>query len=142
MEIYDFIGQFTMTQGSRDITVGGRTLQKFIEAGDKLYVGTGTHNDPVVQSDGTLGVTIWNQDGQKYPENDGVAYFSHKLGRLSHLGTYDGQPLSLVISLYRASVVGGLYRAVYGVVTWGDPDQVGAWGAEDDVDEGGGGGGD
>ena len=141
MDVYDFIGQYKMTQGSRDLDVGDRTLRKFVDVGDKLYIGTGTHNDPILQNDGTLGVTIWNQDGQKFPENNGVALFSYETGRLSFTGTYDGLPLSFVISLYRASVTGGLYKAPYGVVTWGDPDQVGAWGAEDDVDEGGGGGG-
>lgn len=136
MGIYDFIGRFKLTQGTRDIQLAdGQVLRDFVTEGDQLFIGTGTHNDHILQSDGTVGVTVWQDGQQKFPANDGTASFKIDGGRLSFDGRFAGQPLKFLISLYRASVTGGVYRALYGVITWGDPDQVGAWGAEDDVDE-------
>lgn len=52
-------------------------------------------------------------------------------GVLRWSGSYQGKPLSIYISLCeRGTVRGEVYLFLYGSTVFGDPEQVGVWGAE------------
>ena len=53
-------------------------------------------------------------------------------GTLRWIGSYQGKPLRIYISLCEAETAGGgRSLSLYGSTVFGDPDQVGVWGAND-----------
>jgi len=123
--IHSFVGQYTIRNGSG--------VGNIIETGDTLYIGTGIHRAPPV-SGNRVGVSIFAPDGsQRFPLGDEPAYFTFLGQKLKHKTTSDvGLTMTVVVSLYQEKRQDdSLYRAPYGLVLLGDPDQVGAWGADD-----------
>lgn len=122
----EFVGEYTVRHAAG---------QGIITAGDRLFIGTGLHEDP--KSDGMkVGVTILDAAGiQKLPlPTRPPALFFFVDGTLNHSGYLEDptQPLNLQISLYTyITDGGGLYRAAYGITSYGDPENVGVWGADD-----------
>lgn len=126
--IHSFVGEFTIRNGSGVAGV--------IETGDTLYIGTGTHNAPRVDGN-RVGLSVFDTDGtQRFPLDEGTAHFVFQGDRLEHkFSDRSGLTVTVVLSLYEAQRQDGLlYRAPYGLVVAGDPDQVGAWGADDNPD--------
>jgi hypothetical protein len=84
-----------------------------------------------------LGFTVLDGDQeielstrQQEERNQPIA-FLFRNGGLFWEGFYKGQPLWIRISLAESRTVSGdRYLSLYGSTTWGDPEQVGVWGAD------------
>ncbi len=127
--IHSFVGHYTIRNGSG--------VGDVVRSGDTLYIGTGHHFAPPVDGD-RVGVSIFAEDGtRRFPAIEEPAYFHFRGGRLEFESRdVDGVKMTIVLSLYQTRRTNGtLYRAPYGLVVVGDPDQVGAWGADDNPDE-------
>ena len=127
--IQSFVGEFVIRNGSG--------VGNVIEAGDTLYIGTGNHLAPPVDGN-RVGVSIFADDGnRRFPSEERPAYFTFRGGRLEFESpSVDGLQMTIVLSLYQAQRNDGtFYRAPYGLVVLGDPDQVGAWGADDNPNQ-------
>jgi len=132
--IVDFVGEYTIKTGSGAGPV--------IEASQRLYIGTGEHDDPPPH-DGKVGVSIYDAEGDQrvFPADPGaVALFAFQDENcsLAFEGSWrDGsgrdRPLFAQISLARRPQKDEErpYRATYAVVLVLDPDQTGTWGADD-----------
>jgi len=126
--IHSFVGEFKIRNGSG---VG------VVQTGDSLYIGTGRHFAPPIDGD-RVGVAVWAEDGtRRFPAIDEPAYFHFRGDRLEFESrSLDGVEMRIVLSLFQIRRDdGSLYRAPYGLVVIGDPDQVGAWGADDNPDD-------
>jgi hypothetical protein len=78
-------------------------------------------------SDGTWTPVFSTQDQQQQPLE---LLFAD--GSLRWIGYYGGQPLRIYISACEANTPGGeSVISLYGSTVFGDPDQVGVWGAND-----------
>lgn len=123
--IHSFVGKYTIRNGSG--------VGNIIHTGDTLYIGTGGHFAPPVEGN-RVGVSVFAEDGTRlFPPRDEPAYFrflGHQL--MSEIASEDGDTMQIVVSLFQERRDDGvLYKAPYGLILVGDPDQVGAWGADD-----------
>lgn len=76
--------------------------------------------------EGGFTTTLSSADGQ----NQNLALMLVD-GVLRWTGSYQGEPLSIYVSLCeRKTVRGETYLFLYGSTVYGDPEQVGVWGAE------------
>ena len=112
-------------------------------AGDHLLIGTGESGDtkPFLSpegdvcagfairrpsADGGFGTVLSSDDS----ENQELALMLVD-GVLRWTGSYQAEPLSIYVSLCeRKTVRGEPYLFLYGSTVYGDPEQVGVWGAE------------
>lgn len=118
MDIHEFVGKYTIRSGC-----GAGPL---IKENQTLYVGTDTHEDPPPAA-GQVGVSIYDGEVRVFPAPAEVpALFSFES---DHLG-WQGEQLYVEISLYQRLTTGEPYKAPYGLVVAGDPEQVGSWGAD------------
>jgi len=127
--IQSFVGEFTIRNGSG--------VGNVIQSGDTLYIGTGSHLAPPIDGN-RVGVSIFADDGnRRFPSQEEPAYFTFRGGRLEYESpTVDNVRMTIVLSLYQTRRDDGTtYRAPYGLVVIGDPDQVGAWGADDNPNQ-------
>lgn len=130
MQIQDFVGSYTVHEGSTQRGAGGGIT---VDQGDRIYIGTGTHNDPPPDGD-RVGMALISAQGlAKLPVSGAPpAWFSFENGSLAYQGETEGGlriPFTIQFSLYSDAV--NAYKALYGVTTAGDPDQVAVWGADD-----------
>ncbi|MEM7351956.1 MAG: hypothetical protein AAF657_14245 [Acidobacteriota bacterium] len=138
-----FLGAYKLKWGNGGIGA--------LQAGYKVYIGTGDHFAPpprlVDVGDGTyatqVGVSIFSvgQDGAEallLPQQD-AAWFTYQEGTLVFSGEIEFQgrlqPLWMQISLFEVPFPDEPYKGIHFMVTGGDPEQVGAWGADDDSDD-------
>ncbi len=138
----DFQGTFTIRHGSGSFRLpdGSPLIQK----GFQLCIGTGQYNDPV--SDGIrIGVSIIDPDKRQSvlpTEGNPPAFAYLAEGALNGSSFYlEGQMLGLgnkplllsyqISMMTLASASDGVYRAPSIMVTVGDPQNAGVWGADD-----------
>ena len=134
VNVGDFVGSWTIQW------VSGR--DPFLQYAWKLLIGTETDGDTVPRLSPEysvlVGFTVLDSNGRvqiSTTPNPGVdpqqplefVFDGHSL-RWS--GYYEQQPLHIYISLSRVETLGDSYTSLYGSTTWGDPDQVGVWGAD------------
>ena len=135
----DFVGTYTIRYGAenRDFTIR-------VRPGFLLAIGTGAYGDP--ESDGIrVGVSVYDPD-----QNERVVPAVGNPPALAYLvdGTLNGSSywpdpddgnqlklLSYQISLLTTTTDdGGLFKAPSIMITIGDPETAGVWGADDDDD--------
>ena len=127
----DFAGRYLITQGSASYLDGGQHL---------LHVGNLVEVVVLEAHSEVAYVTFLNKQGQAlYPAAiDGVpakgAPFNFVDGNLRHGFEFEGQPTILQISLFTGLEPG--YKALYGLMEYGDPEGVGVFGADEDPDPG------
>lgn len=121
----DFIGDFRVRQGSvaetgaaaddpRRLVYPGRSIT--------LVAGGGA---------GTLDFTLLDEGGEPVLGPLPCRYLPDTAVLYHRDDDYEGkgQPLTLQISLYRDDA--SAYKAAYGLMIYGDPDNVGVWGADE-----------
>lgn len=135
VNIGDFVGSWTVQwiAGSKPA----------LETDWQLLIGTGTEGDkpPFLDQDFAVcvGFTLLDENGKveisttppngEDPQQD--LLFLLDGGTLRWAGYYQGMPLRIYVSVAVARTAGdSSYTALYGSTTWGDPDQVGVWGAD------------
>lgn len=128
MLITDYVGTYVVRQGST------AKAEPHIEAGDTIYVGTGTHNATPPSTNGaleTIGMTIWRNGAQVFPATGtGVMTFiENSVMWRGQVGTTTNR-VQFTVALIND---GGFatWKALYGAVIQVDPQVVGAWGADD-----------
>lgn len=134
LNVGDFVGSWTVQW------VSGR--KPFLNSGWTLLIGTDTEGDspPFLSAECSVcvGFTVLAGDGavelSTTPQNGADPHQPLALlfdgSNLRWTGYYEQQPLSVYISLSTTQTTGDPYRSLYGSTTWGDPDQVGVWGAD------------
>ncbi len=131
----DFTGRYTIRYGAES-----EHFQIQIEKGYYLSIGTGQYGDP--ESDGIrVGVAIVNPDKRKrvLPEEGHPPALAYLVDGTLNGSTYWSLPdtqdlllLSYQISLLTTSLTnGGLFKAPTIMITVGDPETAGVWGADD-----------
>jgi hypothetical protein len=115
----------------------------FLQGGWTVLIGTGTNGDrpPFLTGEYAIAVGFTVLNGQnrialstsprisgETPEEPLELLFVGDTLRWA--GFYEQQPLHIYISLSVAQTTGEAYLSLYGSTTWGDPDQVGVWGAD------------
>lgn len=111
--------------------------------GDQLAIGTGQSGATVpyltAEGDVCVGFAIRRRNGEGgfdtvFSSEDGQNQRLALMlvdGVLRWSGSYAGQPLSIYVSLADFKTVRGeTYLYLYGSTVYGDPEQVGVWGAE------------
>jgi hypothetical protein len=127
----DFVGAYTMQQGSLLSLPDGRIqpegVRQFIKAGNTVYVGTGPatalHR---TETGDVVGVVVMDGEVQKFPASGSTECHFDAVNR--YFRGKDGE-LVLQISLYWDEPA--KFKTTYGVLTYGDPENVGVWGATD-----------
>jgi hypothetical protein len=128
----DFVGTYTIRHGEGQFGI--------IEVGFLLCIGTGDYGDP--QPDGVrVGVAIVDPGSRTrvLPAEGQPAVFAYLVDGTLNGASYrvegDDPPqlLSFQIALLTARLPdGGLYKAPSIVISIGDPQNAGVWGADDD----------
>lgn len=127
----DFVGTYVMQQGSVLTLLSGPIRpegdQRFVQAGNTVYVGTGPAS-PLRKTDAgwEVGVVVMDGPIQQYPTSGSTPCLFDVDNRF-FLGV--SEKIVIQISLYWDRPA--QYRTVYGVLTYGDPENVGVWGAND-----------
>lgn len=130
----DFVGIYHIRHGEGSF--------ELIHSGYKLCIGTGTCGDP--KPDGIrIGLAIFNPN----PENPGPVLpaagnppaFAYLVdGTLNGSGYWINDLGLPELLTYQVSLMtlrkpdGGIYKAVSIIITIGDPDNAGVWGADDE----------
>ncbi|HSF38344.1 MAG TPA: hypothetical protein VLT87_01045 [Thermoanaerobaculia bacterium] len=135
VNVGDFIGSWNVQW------VSGR--QPFLQEGWTIFIGTDTRGDHPPSLTGeyavVVGFTVLNgqdqvelsttpSNGEEPPHQPLELLLDGDTLRWA--GYYEQQPLHIYISLSVAQTTGDPYLSLYGSTTWGDPDQVGVWGAD------------
>ncbi|HSK80955.1 MAG TPA: hypothetical protein VLQ45_31170 [Thermoanaerobaculia bacterium] len=134
VNVGDFVGSWTVQW------VSGRN--PFLQYAWTVLIGTGTNGDtpPFLSAEYAVCVGFTVMDGSARvqlsstpnpgddPHQPLALLFDGNTLRWS--GYYEQQPLHVYISLSTAQTTGDSYTSLYGSTTWGDPDQVGVWGAD------------
>lgn len=126
----DFVGTFTIRHGQGRFGV--------VDVGDRLLIGTGEHG--AAPPDGIrVGVAIVDPDGQPVlPAAGDLPAFAYLVEGTLNGSTYWQVDERLELMTYQISLLtmrlrdGSLYRAPTLMVTIGDPQNAGVWGADDD----------
>jgi hypothetical protein len=129
----DFVGTYTIRHGEGSFGV--------VETGFLLCIGTGLNGDPV--PDGVrIGVTVVDPrtGRQVLPAEGNPPAFAYLVDGSLNGSTYwlDDQRLPLLLS-YQISLWtvrkpdGSLYKAPSIMISLGDPQNAGVWGADDDT---------
>lgn len=133
--IEDFVGVYTIRVGSEN-NIGVQPA-----FGDKVYIGTGTHDDPPKTGD-KVGLSLYSTEGvRKFPppEDPQPAYFH--LSDASNL-VWIGQDADKTLYQIQLTLIElpddvpqltETYRTIYGAVLLVDPDVIGVWGADDQI---------
>lgn len=128
--IQQYVGEYKIRVGSLNV------VGPVFEAGDKFFVGTGTHNDPPPQGN-LVGVSIYSPDGmtQKFPEPGAPdANFEMDSGNLVYQLPEKDPEYQIQFTLIEVPQrSGATFRTIYGAVVMLDPDVVGVWGADDQI---------
>lgn len=132
--LHDFVGTYTIRHGSGSLGPEGSSV---ISVGNRLAIGEGRG---VPKADGIkVGVAILDPDGEfVLPAPKHPPFFAYCVeGTLNGSAYWFGdseipQLMSFQISLCTLKLAGGgTYKAPSILVTIGDPDNAGVWGADD-----------
>lgn len=125
----EFTGTYTIRNGQGSFGI--------IESGFRLSIGTGAHLDPA--PDGIrVGISIVDREGRRVlPEGDHPPAFAYLVDGTLNGSTYWLDPvpqlLAYQISLYTLRLPdGGTYKAPAIIISIGDPQNAGVWGADDE----------
>jgi hypothetical protein len=123
----------------------------FLQPNWSLWIGTGGHGDEAARLTESyqiaVGFAILNAEGEvmlpppdpDHPPIQQPLDFLFVGGTLRWTGFYKDQPMRLYVSLGETQAPTGVtYQSLYASTTWGDPDQVGVWGADGNPPPGGG----
>ncbi len=136
--IGDFVGAYTIRNVASSPVNGAP--DPLLQVGGQFLIGTGTYGDtPPVLTDGyfvAVGFAILDAAGQVVlatsDETGQPLQFALSESNLVWKGFFNDQPFRIYISRYDITSLGGTRtRGIYGSNVWGDPDQVGVWGADD-----------
>jgi hypothetical protein len=117
----------------------------YIAPGYTMYIGTGTHGDTPAQLTDTyetvVGFSLLDGDGTVVIPNEEEhqpSSFVFVNGTLRWNGFWLLQPVRIYISLGETVSPSGVRTySIYASTTYGDPDQVGVWGADGNPPHGG-----
>lgn len=134
--IGDFVGAYTI----RNVVTANES--PLLEVGGKFFIGTGNPelgDEAPFLTDGGFVVTgfaILAEDHQQVlatkDEEGEPLLLALNESNLRWAGWYKGQPLRIYVSTYEINSLGGVRtRGLYGAIVYGDPEQVGVWGADD-----------
>lgn len=128
----DFVGTFTIRHGQGSFGI--------VERGYHLCIGTGTYGD--LQPDGVrVGVAIVDPETSKrvLPAEGNPPAFAYLVDGTLNGSTYwlEGEELPVLLSFQIALLTlrqpdGSLYRAPSIMISVGDPQNAGVWGADDE----------
>lgn len=111
----------------------------YIAAGYTMLIGTDTQGDFPPRLTGTydtaVGFALLDENGtvvlSSEDENHQPVQFLFLDGTLRWAGYWTGQPVRIYISLGETVSPGGVHTySIYASTTYGDPEQVGVWGAD------------
>lgn len=132
--IGDFVGTYTIRN------VATEDPDPLLQVNGQLSIGTGFQNATTPSlTDGyfvVAGFSILDPGGKvllsSQDEKGTPLQLALVDSNLRWAGYYQGRPLRIYISRYEITSLGGVVtRGIYGTNVWGDPDQVGVWGADD-----------
>ncbi len=134
LTLQDFVGKYTVRHGQ-----GACGL---IEVGNLLCMGTGEYGDP--EPDGIrIGISIVDPNARirtMPPESMPPVYAYLVDGTLNGSSYWlEGHPVPVILT-YQISLLstrmpdGGLYKAPSIMISVGDPQNAGVWGADDEGD--------
>lgn len=120
----DFIGDYRVRQGSVvDSTAATDDPRRLVYPGRSITLAAA--------GDGSLDFTLLDEGGEPVLGPLPCRYLPDAAVLYHRDGDYEGkgQPLTLQVSLYRDDA--SAYKSAYGLMIYGDPDNVGVWGADE-----------
>ena len=132
--IGDFIGNYTVRH------VSTQNPDPLLELNGKFCIGTGEHGDTLPKlTDGgfiVAGFSVLDSTGNvlfsSQDETGAPLELALVESNLRWVGYYKARPLRIYISEYKITSPGGIVtRGIYATNVYGDPEQVGVWGADD-----------
>lgn len=124
----DFVGDYRIRQGSVVQTDGSSAdPRRLVEVGRTI-----TLHPSGSRADGDdLDFTLLDEQGSPVLGPFPCRYLPEEAVLFHRDDDYEGsgEPLVLQVSLYRDDREA--YRSIYGVMVYGDPDNVGVWGADE-----------
>ena len=128
--IEDFVGEYTVRQGSANPNASPEPV---LDVDDKVYIGTGNHDDSIPHEDNgqqKVGISHVKQ-GNTVPSFTVEASFDMRTLTLGWQSQASGRRYQVSLFIWENAPCGdNLYKCVYGV-SIDDPQEVGAWGADD-----------
>lgn len=132
-----FIGTWNVKWATGARAEAGKT--PYIDQGYTLYIGTGTQGDFPPRLTGSyeivVGFTLIDQQGNVVLSSDNAIHQPVELlyvdGTLRWTGWWTEQPVRIYVSLGETVSPNGVTTySIYASTTYGDPEQVGVWGAD------------
>ena len=132
--IGDFIGNYTIRH------VSTQNPDPLLQVNGKFCIGTNEYGDtePSLAGGGfiVVGFSILGSSGDvvfsTQDEQGTPLQLALVESNLRWAGFYQGRPLRIYISEYKITSPGGIVtRGIYATNVYGDPEQVGIWGADD-----------
>ena len=132
--IGEFIGSYIIRH------VSTQDQDPLLEVNGKFCIGTGEHGDtePKLTDGGfiVVGFSVLDSTGNvrfsSQDEQGTPLQLALIESTLRWTGFYQARPLRIYISEYKITSPGGIVtRGIYATNVYGDPEQVGVWGADD-----------